>query len=115
MRHPWPGNVRELQATIDRLVLRVPDVTVGADDVRHELLGTVRDGGSNLLGRPLGDGFALPSLVAAILPATTWNARADAEGNKTLAAELIGLPSCQTLTNWMKGYDVALPDRARHR
>ena len=115
MRHPWPGNVRELQAPIDRLVLRVPDVTVDADDVRHELLGTVRDGGSNLLGRPLGDGLALSSLVADLARHYLERALADAEGNKTRAAELIGLPSYQTLTNWMKGYDVVLPDRARHR
>ena len=50
-----------------------------------------------------------------ILPATAWSELTEAGGNKTRAAELIGLPSYQTLTNWMKGYDVALPDRARHR
>ena len=83
LRHPWPGNVRELQATIDRLVLWVPDVTVGADDVRHELLGTVRDGGSDLLGRPLGDGLALPSLVADLARHYLERALAEADGNKT--------------------------------
>ena len=115
LRHPWPGNVRELQATIDRLVLWTPDVTVGADDVRHELLGTVRDDGSDLLGRPLGDGLALPSLVADLARHYLERALAEADGNKTRAAELIGLPSYQTLTNWMKRYDVAPPDRARRR
>ena len=25
----------------------------------------------------------------------------------------IGLPTCQTFTNWMKRHGVALPDRAR--
>ena len=115
LRHPWPGNVRELQATIDRLVLWAPDVTVSADDVRHELLGTARDGGSDLLGRPLGDGLTLPSLVADLASHYLERALTEAEGNKTRAAELIGLPSYQTLTNWMKRYDVGLPDRARRR
>jgi transcriptional regulator with GAF, ATPase, and Fis domain len=115
LRHPWPGNVRELQATIDRIVLWAPNVTVSAEDVRHELLGTVRDGGADLLGRPLGDGLALPSLVADLARHYLERALTEADGNKTRAAGLIGLPSYQTLTNWMKRYDVALPDRARRR
>jgi len=28
----------------------------------------------------------------------------DAKGNKTKAAELLGLPSYQTFTNWLKKY-----------
>ena len=38
-------------------------------------------------------------------------ALAEADGNKTRAAELIGLPSYQTLTNWMNRYDVTPPMR----
>ena len=90
-------------------------MTVSADDVRHELLGSVRDDRSDLLGRPLGDGLALPSLVADLARHYLERALTEADGNKTRAAELIGLPSYQTLTNWMKRYDVALPDRARRR
>jgi len=29
-----------------------------------------------------------------------------AQGNKSRAAELVGLPSYQTLTNWLRKYDV---------
>jgi DNA-binding NtrC family response regulator len=32
------------------------------------------------------------------------------EGNKTRAAALLGLPSYQTLTNWIKQYDVEESD-----
>ena len=32
--------------------------------------------------------------------------RKEARGNKTKAAELVGLPSYQTLTNWLKTYEV---------
>lgn len=31
---------------------------------------------------------------------------ADAHGNKTKAAELVGLPSYQTLSNWLEKYEV---------
>ena len=115
LRHPWPGNVRELQATLDRLVLWTPDPVVGADDVRQELLGSARDDRSDLLGRPLGDRLALPSLVADLARHYLQRALIEADGNKTRAAALIGLPSYQTLTNWMKRYDVAPPNTVRRR
>ena len=115
LRHPWPGNVRELQATVDRLVLWAPTATVAADDVHEELLRTVQNEPGDLLGRPLGDGLELPALVADLARHYLERALAEADGNKTRAAELVGLPSYQTLTNWMKRYDVTLQDRARRR
>ena len=115
MRHSWPGNVRELQATIDRLVLWAPGASVAAGDVREELLRTVQDEPGHLLGRPLGSGLELPALVADLARHYLERALAEADGNKTRAAALIGLPSYQTVTNWMKRYDVTLPDRARRR
>lgn len=115
LRHPWPGNVRELQATIDRLVLWAPGANVGADVVSEELLGTSRNEPADLLGRPLGNDLELPTLVADLARHYLERALSEAGGNKTRAAELIGLPSYQTLTNWMKRYDVTLPGAARRR
>ena len=115
LRHAWPGNVRELQATIDRLVLWVPSATVAADDAREELLRTVRNQATDLLDRPLGNGLELPNLMADLARHYMERALAEADGNKTRAAELIGLPSYQTLSNWMHRYDVTAPERARRR
>ena len=109
LRHPWPGNVRELQATLDRLVLWASDPVVAAEDARGELLTGTRDTPAGLLGRPLGNGLELPKLVAELARHYLARALAEANGNKTRAAELIGLPSYQTLTNWAKRYDVKLP------
>ena len=113
LRHSWPGNVRELQATMDRLVLWTPRSAVTAGDVREELLRTVRDAPEDLLDRPLGDGLALPALVGDLARHYLARALDEAGGNRTRAAELIGLPSYQTFTNWMKRYGVALPKRTR--
>ena len=115
LRHPWPGNVRELQATIDRLVLWAPHPIVAADDVRGELLKTVRSDSADLLGRPLGNGLDLPDLMAELARHYLERALAEADGNKTRGADLIGLPSYQTLTNWMTRYDVSLPAAVRRR
>ena len=111
LRHPWPGNVRELQATLDRLVLWSPHAVVGGDDVREELLKTVRSDSADLLGQPLGNGLDLTELMAEMARHYLERALAEADGNKTRAAELIGLPSYQTLTNWMSRYGVTPPMR----
>ena len=112
LRHPWPGNVRELQATVDRLVLWSPRAAISADDVREELLAD-GDGKADLLGRPLGNGLDLPNLMAELARHYLERSLAEAGGNKTRAAELIGLPSYQTLTNWMQRYGVTRPARRR--
>ena len=115
LRHPWPGNVRELQATIDRLVLWSPQPAVTADDVREELLVAARVDDAELIGRPLGNGLNLPDLLAELARHYLQRALAEADGNKTRAAELIGLSSYQTLTNWMNRYDVTLPTATGRR
>ena len=113
LRNHWPGNVRELQATIDRLVLWSPRTAIDADDVREELLKTVRTDAADLRGRPLGNGLDLPDLMAELARHYLERALAEANGNKTRAAALIGLPSYQTLTNWMGRYDVTPSAPAR--
>ena len=115
LRHPWPGNVRELQATIDRLALWSSHAVIKADDVREELLKSVRTDAAELIGRPLGSGLDLPDLMAELARHYLERALAEADGNKTRAAELIGLPSYQTLTNWMNRYDIAPPAAAVRR
>ena len=106
LRHPWPGNVRELQATMDRLVLWTPQAVIEAEDVSEELLRTATDASADLLGRPLGGGLDLPVLMADLARHYLERALDEAGGNKTRAAELVGLASYQTLTNWMRRYGV---------
>ena len=113
--HPWPGNVRELQATVDRLVLWTPHTEIGAEDVQEELLRTVTDPPADLLGRPLGDGLRLPELMASLARHYLGRALDEAGGNKTRAAELVGLPSYQTFTNWLERHGVARPAAGRRR
>ena len=109
LRHAWPGNVRELQATVDRLVLWTPHAALTADDAQGELLGPAPGGPAGLLDQPLGDGLSLPDLMAELARHYMERALAEAGGNKTRAAELVGLASYQTLTNWLRRYDVTTP------
>lgn len=115
LRHTWPGNVRELQATMDRLVLWTPGARVGVEDVREELLQPIQGKPTDLLGRPLGEELQLPDLMAELARHYLERALEEAEGNKTRAAERVGLSSYQTFTNWMERYGVKPPKKARNR
>jgi len=59
-----------------------------------------------ILNRPLGRELDLKTLIAKVAQHYIKRALNESHNNKTEAAELIGLPSYQTLNNWMEKYDV---------
>jgi DNA-binding NtrC family response regulator len=104
LRHPWPGNVRELLNTLRRAAVWSEGATIEASDVREALLVGPTQANTDVLGRPLGDGLNLPELMDIVARHYLERAMKEAGGNKTKAAELVGLPSYQTLTNWLERY-----------
>ncbi len=63
-------------------------------------------GDAAVLDRPLGDGFKLTDLLDRVAKHYLERAMAEAQGNKTKAAALVGLASYQTLSNWLERYGV---------
>jgi DNA-binding NtrC family response regulator len=106
LQHPWPGNVRELQNTLRRAAIWTPEATLKTEDVREALLPLADGEEDRILGRPLGDGLELPGLLATVARHYLERALEESGGNKTRAARLVGLPSYQTLSNWMRRYGV---------
>jgi len=106
LSHPWPGNVRELLNTIRRAAIWSPGQSIRAEDIRDALLPAIGDPTRDVLNRPLGDGLKLPEILTMVARHYLGRAIEEANGNKTKAAELVGLPSYQTLTNWAKRYGV---------
>ena len=104
LSHPWPGNVRELLNTLHRTALWTPGRAIQSEDVQEALLPAIGRGKSRILDRPLGDGLNLPDLLALVAKHYVMRALDETQGNKTRAAQLIGLSSYQTLTNWLKKY-----------
>ena len=100
-QHPWPGNVRELKNTLLRAALWADGQTLGTGAVGEALLATPQARDTSLLARPLGDGFRLQDLLDDLSRHYLQRALAEAGNNKTRAAELLGLGSYQTLTNWL--------------
>ena len=107
LRHRWPGNVRELQATLLRAVVWSDGDVIHAKELSEALLGgeSARDP-AGVLGQPLGDGFDLHAVLSDVARHYLTRAMAEAGGNKSKAAALVGLPSYQTLTNWLAKYEV---------
>lgn len=106
LQHPWPGNVRELLNTLQRVAVWSTGETIGADDMREALFPASRTSNS-ILHRPLGKGFDIEAIIAEVARHYLKRALSEAGGNKTEAARLVNLPSYQTLTNWLKKYEVA--------
>jgi DNA-binding NtrC family response regulator len=105
LAHTWPGNVRELQNTILRAVIWSPKARIEAEDIADAFLPRGASDDAGILHRPLGNGLDLPELLASVARHYLSRAMDEARGNKTKAAELVGLPSYQTLTNWLAKYD----------
>jgi DNA-binding NtrC family response regulator len=106
LSQPWPGNVRELGNTLRRAAIWSDGASISLEDVREALLPMATSTRPEILGRPLGGGFDLRDVLKEVAHHYLERAMDEARGNKTKATELVGLPSYQTLTNWLKTYEV---------
>ncbi|UJJ31827.1 sigma-54 interaction domain-containing protein [Halopseudomonas maritima] len=105
LKHAWPGNVRELQATLLRAALWSQGDTLGPEDVAGALFDMPPSASSNATP-DISQGIDINGKIRDFTKGHLIEALKYTGGNKTRAAELLGLASQQTLTNWMKKYDV---------
>jgi len=104
--HPWPGNVRELQNTLTRAAVWSLDEVLGEEDIREALLPIPATGKGQdaILNQSLTQGIDLPETMKTVAVHYLERALEKNNGNKTKTAKTLGLPSYQTLTNWLKKY-----------
>ena len=106
LQHTWPGNVRELQNTLRRAAIWSSGTIIDLKDIRDAIPPMSQPGSDGLLGKPLVDGINLLNLMEKLAHHYLKRALAEANGNKTKAAELLGFSNYQTFTNWLKKYRV---------
>jgi len=82
MAYTWPGNVRELRNLVERLAILAPDEEIDVTDLPAELRGA--DGGAAAVAA------GLPTLEE-LERAHIQRVLARVDGNKTKAAELLGV------------------------
>ena len=106
LQHSWPGNVRELQNTLTRAAVWSVDEDIGEDDIRDALLPVpiTGKGTGAILNQSLDRGIDLPEIIKTVAVHYLERGLSKKYGNKTKAAQILGLPSYQTLTNWLKKY-----------
>lgn len=103
LSHSWPGNVRELKNTVMRAVLWSPAEVIDADSAKQALL-IAADNDTAMLGRPIGNGFSLNSLLDMVAVHYLKRAVQESGGIKAKAASLLGFENYQTLNNWLAKY-----------
>ena len=94
--------MRELLNTLRRAAIWSDAVTIRSEDAREALLPAGPERNSEVLNRSLGEGLDLPAIMASVARHYLRRALNEAQGNKTQAATLVGLPSYQTLSNWLR-------------
>jgi len=107
-QHPWPGNVRELQNTLVRAAVWSIEDELSEKDIRETLFlipGNIK-GNDVILNQSIDNGINLPEIMKKVAAHYLERGLEKKHGNKTKTAEILGLPSYQTLTNWLKKYDL---------
>lgn len=104
----WPGNVREMLNTLQRASLLSDGDTIEADTISRSLLSlaTPQARTDPIMNHPIETGVQLESIMADVARHYLRSALEHANGNKTAAARLLGLNSHQTLSNWLRRYQV---------
>ncbi|MFC1743368.1 sigma-54 interaction domain-containing protein [Candidatus Riflebacteria bacterium] len=108
LQHTWPGNVRELINTLSRAMIFSLGKTIKTENITDALFtGALKvPGGETILSRNIDEGINLPELLGRVITHYLKRALEKTHGKKVEAAKLVGLPNYQTLTNWMKKYDL---------
>jgi DNA-binding NtrC family response regulator len=106
MREAWPGNIRQLENTLRRAIVWAEGEVVSAEDIKEALLpsASTKTAETSILNQSVDEGVDIQSIIGTVARHYLLRAIEAAHGNKSKAAELVGLGSYQTLTNWMRKY-----------
>jgi DNA-binding NtrC family response regulator len=108
MREAWPGNIRQLENTLRRAIVWADGDVVSPADIKEAVLPSNSSGvaAKSILDQPIDQGIDIQSIIRTVARHYLVRAIETARGNKSKAAELVGLGSYQTFTNWMDRYGV---------
>lgn len=103
LSHEWPGNVRELYSTLLRASLWTQDNEITVEDVEAAIF-KIPESKTGILSKELDNAFDIQDVIGDVARHYIKRALDESNGNKTLAAEKLGLASYQTLKGWIEKY-----------
>ena len=89
--YDWPGNVRELENLVERMVILNRTGVVGVEDLRRNLQTPSADLATTVASDSSAESIDLPATLARIEVVLIERAMRTGKGNKTRAAELLGI------------------------
>ena len=104
LNQPWKGNIRELYSTLLRASLWSTSEEI-TDIELKSVSFDMPSKAEGVLNKKLGNGFEIQRVISQVISHYIDLAKKEAAGNKTKAAELLGLANYQTLKNWEKKYN----------
>ncbi len=103
LSHAWPGNVRELYSTLLRASLWTQDDEITVEDIEAAIF-QIPESKTGILSKELDNNFDIQDVIGEVARHYIKRALDESNGNKTLAAEKLGLASYQTLKGWIQKY-----------
>lgn len=104
--HPWKGNIRELYSTILRASLWSHGNKITENDIESALFKNPSSS-NNAPEHDLNNNFNIQNVIEDVVRHYIEKALKQTGGNRTKAAEILGLSNYQTLNNWIKKYGVS--------
>jgi len=107
LQYNWPGNVRELMNTLTRAALW-SDGEIDEKEIQEAILEIPLKSkdSDRVLNLPIEEGIDLPGLIKQVAVHYLTRGLKKTNGNKTKTAELLGVSNYQTLTNWLRKYEI---------
>jgi len=105
LNHPWLGNIRELHGTLLRASIWADTGQITETDLQEAMIDRPQQSTAGELPE-IGDGIDVQEVLADIKRKYIAQALKQTAGNKKEAAELLGLPNYQTLSNWIGKLDI---------
>ena len=105
LKHSWPGNVRELHSTLLRASLWSQGKSISEQELKDAMF-TQQPNGSDIFAHDLTQAIDLNGIIGGIEEHYVRLAWQKSAGQKTKAADLLGIKSYQTFTDRLKKYGI---------
>ena len=104
----WPGNIEEIKSLFTKLVVMEEEKIITEPEIYNSIYIVEKQTSNqnNILEQPFNSEFDLNRIIGEVVKSYVPKALDISKGNKSKAATLLGLPSHQTLTNWIQRYKV---------